>query len=381
MTYLDNAATSWPKPAAVTMGLIYGSRMCTSPGRGGHKLTDRAELAVYKCREAAAELFNVRDEQQVAFTYNATGALNMAIKGLCQKHARGGIVISGYEHNSVLRPCQALKARGMDLRVAHSPLFDRQAALGAVEAQIRPDTVLVIINHVSNVFGFILPIYEIGRLCKQRGIPYIIDASQSAGSIPVDFTGSGAACMCMPGHKGLLGGKGTGILICDGGENMATIVEGGTGSHSLEWEQPAVMPDRMESGTPNVEGIVSLYHGIKYVTSIGIQNIAAKERELASRAAAGLGGIPGIKTFYTDDDSLQTGVLSFVSPAVDSQSLGQRLAERDIAVRSGLHCAPLAHQSAGTLVSGTVRVSPGLFNSRRDVARLVRAVRGICGGG
>ena len=368
MIYLDSAATTFQKPPSVYRSVQWAMGHLGSPGRGGHPYAMRAAEAAFRCRERAAELFHVPDPERVIFTFNATHGLNIAIRSLVRRGSR--VVISGYEHNSVVRPLAAI---GAEVRVAHSPLFDRDAAVRAFERLIDERTDAVVVNHVSNVFGFILPVEEIADICHEWRVPLILDASQSAGVLPVDAQRLGAAFIAMPGHKGLYGPQGTGLLLASG--EAAPLLYGGSGSDSRSADMPAFLPDRLEAGTHNMPGIAGLAAGIAYVLQTGTSAILRHERTLIGRMADGLSGIPGVRVFRSKDMSLQAGVLSFEIDGLSAEEAGERLGEMGIAVRAGLHCAPLAHKTVGTLARGAVRASVSAFNSQRDVSALVDAVK------
>lgn len=372
MIYFDNGATTLQKPQGVGRAAEIAVATCANPGRGGHKPAQRAAQAVFGCRQLVARLLGVREPWRVVFTLNCTHALNIAIKSVLR---RGGhAVISGYEHNSVVRPLEALADRGVCYTVARGPLFDPEASLRAIEAAITPETRCVVLSHVSNVFGFVLPLEQVDALCKARGIALIVDAAQSAGVLPLDVdTLEAAAFVCMPGHKGLYGPQGTGVLICCKDDDLYSLMEGGTGSNSLEPTQPRFLPDIFESGTLNVPGIAGLAEGVRFVLGKGEKNILAHEKRLTAQLAEGLAGIEGVKAFYHPRH--QAGVLSFVCEGISPEEVAQGLGQRDICVRSGLHCAPLAHGSAGTLPEGTVRVSFSAFNTPLQVQQFLRALR------
>lgn len=372
MIYLDNAATTLRKPEPVYRAVRDVLRCGASAGRGSYPAAELAADCVFSCRTELCALFNVPSEEQVVFTHNATMALNMAIKGLLT--GSGEVVVSGYEHNAVARPLHALAARGVHFTPAISPLFDRRGVLDAFTRLITSDTALVVCTHVSNVFGMIFPIEEIDALCAARGVPLIIDASQSAGSLDLDFSALRAArFVCMPGHKGLYGPQGTGVLLCRD-SCAATLLEGGTGSDSASLEQPAYLPDRFEAGTQNAAGIAGLCEGVRFVRRQTPAAILLHEQQLISRAVHGLSAIPGVHCFAADDGS-QAGVLSFVTEHPDCTALAASLASGGIAVRAGLHCAALAHRTAGTDEHGTVRISVSAFSTADEIDALCSAVR------
>jgi len=366
MIYLDNAATTLIKPVSVASAMLQAMRSCASPGRGGHRAAMRAADTVFRCRESAAALFHVPEPERVVFTMNATHALNIAIGSLA--HAGTRVLISGYEHNAVTRP---LKKLGAEIIVAASPLFDRAACLEAFREKIA-DAELVVCTMVSNVFGFILPIREIAALCREKGVQLIVDASQAAGILDIDFEALGAAFVCMPGHKGLFGPQGTGILLC--GEDGEPLISGGSGSDSLLQEMPAYLPDRLEAGTHNVTGIAGLCAGIDYVRACGIGEICKKEQELLRYTEELLKKEEQIELFVGPEGS-QSGVLSLRIRGRDCDEAAAFLSEQNICLRSGLHCAPLAHRSAGTLQTGTLRLSFSPFVRKEEVKSCCKRIR------
>ena len=372
MIYLDCAATTLQKPPAVAAAMEDALETLASPGRGGHPAAMQAAAVAFRCREALAELFRVQGPEQVVFTQNATHALNIALKSLVGQGSR--VVISGYEHNAVTRPLAALRVRAA---VAAAPLFQPWAVVEAYDRLLRAGADAAVCCHVSNVFGFVQPVEEIAALCRRYQVPLIVDASQSAGVVPLDMEALGAAFIAMPGHKGLYGPQGTGVLLCGKGTAVRPLLEGGTGSESLRQEMPEFLPDRLEAGTHNMPGIAGLLAGVRYVAERGTGMICRRERELAQIAAEGLRAIPGIQVSAAPGLSAQAGVVSFTVDGRDVEAVGAALAERDIAVRAGLHCAPLAHRTGGTLATGTVRASFSDFNTPEEARRLVEAVRAL----
>lgn len=370
MIYFDAGATTLQKPEAVRRAMYQAVHTLSSPGRGSYPATRRAEETDLRCRMAAAELFHVDDPAHVVFTSCATHGLNIAIRTLVKPGSR--VVISGYEHNAVTRPLHAI--HNVEIAVADGPLFDPAAMLAQFRQALAQPADAVICTHVSNVFGYVLPVSDIAALCREKGVPFVLDASQSAGMLPVDMKALGAAFIAMPGHKGLYGPQGTGLLLC--GCEPAPLLRGGTGSQSLLQEMPAELPDRLEAGTHNMPGIAGLLEGLRFVQRQGVARIADYEGELGRYAAQRLADIPGVEVFSGPE---QTGVVSFRVSGWDCEELGEALASRGIALRAGLHCAPLAHRTAGTLETGTVRFSPSVFNRRQEVDRLTREVSGIVG--
>lgn len=346
MIYLDNGATSFHKPPQVLQAVCRAMRTCANPGRGGYAAAMEAGRIVYQCREEAAALFDALPEQ-VVFTGSCTQGLNMAIRTLVKPGAR--VLISGFEHNAVTRPLHLL---GADIRVAGRKLFDQDDTLEAFERQLRSGVDAAVFTHVSNVFGYILPVEQMAKLCRQYKVPFVMDAAQSAGMLPVSLKELGADFIAMPGHKGLLGPQGTGILLC--GRLPQIFLAGGTGSESLRQEMPEYLPDRAEAGTLNVPGISGLGAGIKYIRRQGTEAILRREQQMAQKCIRLLEK-RGYRVFSGQN---QSGTVSFV-PKGDCEEMADQLGALGIAVRAGLHCAPLAHESAGTLETGTVRISFG----------------------
>ena len=375
MIYLDSAATTLQKPPAVARAvysavthLARSARLWTSGGRPG--------------RRGCVSL-PVPGRPDVRRGRSGTGGLYQQCHPWTQsRHQDAGasgdrVVVSGYEHNAVTRPLHALGAR---MEVACGPLFAPQETLAAFETAVTAGTAAVVCTHVSNVFGYVLPVEEIAALCRRRGVPFVLDASQSAGVLPVSLRELGAAFVAMPGHKGLYGPQGTGLLLC--GELLpAPLLEGGTGSASARSEMPDFLPDRLEAGTHNMPGIAGLLEGLRFLQRAGLGRIRAHEEQLTALAARRLARLPGVRVFADPDQSCQTGVLSFQIQGVDSEEAGAALARRGIAVRAGLHCAPLAHQTAGTAELGTIRASFSAFNTPQEVLALVRAVSALPGKG
>ncbi len=366
MIYLDSAATSLIRPQAVEHAMLEAFRSMASPGRGAHSPAMRAAQTVFDCRCRAAKLFNLDEPERIVFTFNATHALNMAIGSLISASSR--VLVSGFEHNSVTRP---LKAYGADIIIAGRKLFDPADTLSDFESKI-PYADLVVCTHVSNVFGYILPIYEIARLCRKWKKPLIIDASQSAGVLEVDAGKLEADYIAMPGHKGLMGPQGTGILICK--DTPKPLLHGGSGSDSISPVMPDYLPDAAEAGTHNVCGIAGLSAGIDYILQRGIKSIGKHEREMKDRFVELMGDRQGFELFETAEQC-QSGVLSLRPDAGGCEELAAFLGERGVCVRGGLHCAPLAHKSAGSLESGTVRLSFSPFSCDEQLEQATRILK------
>ena len=346
MIYLDNGATSFHKPRTVAQAVTWAMAHCANPGRGGHSGAMTAAKTVYQCRETAAKMFDCQPEQ-VVFTSNCTHGLNLAIHSLVKPGSR--VAISGFEHNAVTRP---LYARNVQTVVAGRKLFDWEDTLSRFEDALKSGVSAAVFTHCSNVFGYILPVQEMALLCRRYGVPFILDAAQSAGVLPVSLNGLGAEFIAMPGHKGLLGPQGTGLLLCGGAAKP--LMQGGTGSSSKSQKMPEDLPDMLEAGTLNVPGIAGLHQGLRYLMKNGIEQIQSREVNAAKLCVNGLKKL-GLQVFAGEN---QGGTVSFVGDR-DCEDLAEELGKRGVAVRAGLHCAPLAHESAGTLDTGTVRVSFG----------------------
>lgn len=359
MIYLDSGATSFRKPACVYRAAEKAMRSCANPGRGGYEAAMEASRQLYRCRENGAKLFRCRPEQ-VVLTGSCTHGLNIAIRSLVKPG--GKVAVSGFEHNAVVRPLYAL---GAEVTVAGRKLFDRDDTLEEFQRTLKTADAAVF-THVSNVFGYILPVEEMAALCRQRGVPFIIDAAQSAGTLPVDFEKLGADFIAMPGHKGLLGLQGTGLLLCrDKGQ---PLLYGGTGSASLSREMPEDLPERLEAGTMNVPGFAALAEGMEYLSRVGTETIRQREHRQLRRCVRGLRNL-GMEVFSGPD---QASTVSF-RPGMDCEEAAELLARQGIAVRAGLHCAPVAHESAGTVETGTVRVSFGFDAANAQTDAFLRA--------
>ena len=361
MIYLDTAATSLRKPQEVPRAMVSAMARCASPGRGGHPPAAAAAELVFRCREALAEFFPVPSPEQVVLTMNATHGLNIAIRHLAGPGTR--VAVSGYEHNAVMRPLYDVGARVEILRAppfAGAELAERfAAALDRAE--------LCVCNHVSNVFGNILPVEAIAGLCREKGVPFILDASQSAGVLPVDFTTLGAAYIAMPGHKGLLGPQGTGVLLC--GDVPPWLMSGGTGMDSRSAAMPDYLPERLEPGTHNVPGAAGLLAGVNFLAQKGLGRIAAHETRMIRLLARELDGWGGGRAVVSPDGREQAGVLSVIHPRLDCEEVAAALGRAGVCVRGGLHCAPQAHITAGDVERGSVRFSVGPWTTPGEIRR------------
>lgn len=345
MIYLDNGATSFPKPQEVSQAVARAMEQGANPGRGGYGAAMEAGNLVLNCREAAGRLFHCKPEQ-VVLTANCTQGLNIAIGSLIKEGDR--VLISGFEHNAVVRP---LYARKVDLRIAGRRLFQWEEILDSFRRELRRGVDAAVFTYVSNVFGYILPVEKLAALCREAGVPFILDAAQAAGSLKVSME-LGADFIAMPGHKGLLGPQGTGLLLC--GQPGKPLLYGGTGSQSRSHEMPQDLPERLEPGTLNVPGAAGLAAGISIVERKGTDAIFRREHTQAEKLSRDLCNL-GFRVFAGEH---QGGTVSFQGKR-DCEEIAAYLGKRGIAVRAGLHCAPLAHESAGTIAQGTVRVSFG----------------------
>lgn len=373
MIYLDNAATTWPKPESVYQAVDDCLRtLGANPGRGGHSMARAGGMLLYETREALAELFGITDANQLAFTHNATDAINMAVCGII--NPGDTLVTTAMEHNAVARSVRAAEAGGAKaIIVPCNP--DGQLDIAAMAAAIRQKPKAVIMSHASNVAGTILPVAEVGTLTRQLGVTLVVDAAQTAGVEAIDVNAMGIDMLAFSGHKGLLGPQGTGGLYVREGIAVRPLRTGGTGSLSESDIQPDFMPDRLESGTPNTPGIAGLKAGAAFILATGRAAIQARELALTGQLLAGLKAIAGVRLHGLPGMKDRTAVVSFTLDGKDSGQLAHVL-DRDygIACRAGLHCAPWAHRTLGTLKTGTVRFSPGYFNTEKEIEQAIVAV-------
>ncbi|MDD2732708.1 MAG: aminotransferase class V-fold PLP-dependent enzyme [Desulfuromonadaceae bacterium] len=371
--YLDNAATSFPKPDTVHEAVLHAMRTVgASPGRGGYRQSLEAGRILFQAREAVAGLFSIPDSSRVIFTQNATGALNLALQGTLV--AGDHVITTSMEHNSLLRPLYALQNNGIELSIVPAG-SDGVVSVEAIHHALQVNTRMIAVNHVSNVCGAIQPIQELAEICRRCGALFLVDAAQSAGYLPINVEKYAIDLLAVPGHKGLLGPGGTGLLYVAPHVQLKPVVYGGTGTHSTAEEQPQVMPDGFEAGTHNLPGIAGLLAGIAFIGDVGISVIHQHERALLSLVEQALREISGVTIYGPENPSDRCSVLSFTASGVDSVLLATELDYGfDIAVRAGLHCAPLAHRTLGTLPGGTVRISPGWFTTREEIAFFSNAV-------
>lgn len=376
MIYFDNGATSFPKPKSVINAVNYAMNNCANPGRSGHRLSIKSSELIFECRENLARLFDTDNAENIIFTGNCTTALNTVIKGTLKSGDH--VIISSLEHNAVLRPVAALEKQGVSFSVAQVVQGDDEQTIANFRELINSKTKMIICTHASNVFGIKLPVKRIGAMCKIYGILFCVDAAQTAGIEDISLKNCDIDYLCTAGHKGLYGPMGTGILIINSKHTPDSLVQGGTGSFSADIDQPGVLPDKYESGTPNVSGIAGLNEGVKFVLRRGTGNISSHELQLAKLLYDGLSGI-GRAELYTDSPTSgnYAPVVSFNIKNMDCEEVAERLNKNNIAVRSGLHCAPLAHKSMGTLEKGTVRAVISAFNNRAQVNYFLNVVNKI----
>ena len=378
MIYLDNAATSFPKPSAVICEQERCMRdYCGNPGRGSHALALAAAEKIYECRTEIADFFGGAGAEQVVFTMNTTMALNMAIKGLL--HRGDHVLISDMEHNAVFRPIYKLAREGvisydifptMTLDPSRSP----EAICKGIEARIRPNTRMLVCAHASNICSAVLPLEEIGRLCRRFGIFFVVDAAQSAGHLPINVESMGISALCAPGHKGLLGPQGSGFLLWGKDVTADTLLEGGSGFNSLEGSMPDEAPERFEAGTLPTPAIAGLCEGIRTVRRIGMASIEHHKREINRHIAECLSKMPQIHVYAPMH---QGSILLFNAEGITADRMGQELNQRGFCVRSGYHCSALGHATLHTSPGGAVRVSPSLFNLHEQAEVFAKAVYAI----
>ncbi len=373
--YLDNAATSWPKPEPVIHAMKqFNDLIGSNPGRSGHHSSIDAGRILFNTREILAQLFGVSDPLRIAFTSNITHSLNIVILGLLQPGDH--VITTSIEHNAVMRPLRELETRGVELTIiecGRSGMLDPEK----IHKLIKPNTKLMISTHASNVSGTILPIAEIGKITSEYGIPFCVDSAQTAGILDIDVEKSNIDILCFTGHKGLYGPMGTGGLYIkkDLERTIRPLMFGGTGSRSEFEIQPDFMPDKYESGTLNTIGIAGLYAGVKFITDTGIEKIRTKENVLLKRFLDGISELKNIILYGTDEEKDRVAVSSFniegLSPSDTSFFLDEKYG---ILTRPGLHCAPSAHKTIGTFPTGTNRISFGYFNTDEEIDAAIKAI-------
>ena len=377
MIYLDNAATSFPKPERVYDEMNRCMKeYCANPGRGGHALSILSGRAVLDVREIVCNFFNINNPMQLCFTKNATEALNIAIYGLLSQGDH--VITTSMEHNSVIRPLKTMERDlGLEISIIKGDEYG-EIDPNTIVKEIRKNTKLIISTLSSNVNGIILPVNEIGRIAREQGISFLVDGSQGAGTIKIDVQESNIDLLAFPGHKGLLGPQGTGGLYVREGILLKAIVQGGTGSHSENLYQPEWMPDLLESGTLNTPGIVGLGYGIEFINSFGLENLKTYKHLLIKRLYEGIEGLKGIKIYSKNHLEKNSGILAMNFEEVDSTEVSYALDKAyQIATRAGIHCAPLAHETLGTSNTGIVRLSVGCFNKIEEIDLVIEALTEI----
>ncbi|MBO5066383.1 MAG: aminotransferase class V-fold PLP-dependent enzyme [Clostridia bacterium] len=375
MIYLDNAATSYPKPASV-INAVKNSLVCygANPGRSGHDFSVKTANIVYEARKALNDFFNGDGAELVSFTQNCTQALNTAVKGFLKKGDH--VVISSLEHNSVVRPLETLKVRGIIDYSVFDVTLNKETTLCNFINAFMPETRLCVVTAVSNVFGDILPLAQLSEIAHSKGAKLFVDGAQGAGIIPVDMKKQGIDCLCIPGHKGLSGPMGIGAILHKN-IDFEPLVYGGTGSESFNLLQPRDYPERLEGGTINVPGVCGLLQGLRFIEAKGINSILKSETEICDEIIYGLKRIEGVEIYRPKGDIKYAPLVSFNVNALHSETVSALLNKGGVAVRGGYHCAPLAHISRGTKSTGTVRISPSASTCKKDINILLNLVRKI----
>jgi len=374
--YFDNAATSYPKPEGVARAMVrFSTEVGASPGRSGHRLAVEAGRIVFEARERIAQLFGMKDSSRVVFGSNATEGINLGLQGLLRP--RDHVITSSMEHNSVMRPLRAMMRKGLEVTVlprSREGLLDPQE----VRKAVKKNTKMVVLNHASNVVGTLQPLPEIGKICREKGVLFFVDAAQSAGAVPLDMEKERIDLLAFTGHKALFGPQGTGGLVI--GERveekeLVPMKRGGTGSRSEMEEQPDFLPDLCESGTPNTVGLAGLLAGLDFVLKEGVERIRGHEIGLTDRLLRGLLETPGVTVYGPRDGRKQTATVSFNLRSMAPSEAGLRLDEEfGILCRVGLHCSPSSHRTLGTFPEGTIRFGLSYFTRPEEVDRALEAV-------
>ncbi len=372
MIYFDNSATTFPKPQSVTNAVFTAmKKFGANPGRSGHTMSRESGRIVESCRQTAMNMFGASAPENVVFTLNCTMAINMVIKGLLKKGDH--VVTSCLEHNAVMRPLNKLEKEGV-ITYTKARVYpcDNDKTVDSFRKAINSKTALIITTHASNVWGIKMPIERIAALCKVYGIPILVDGAQSAGIIPINTQKFGIDYLALAGHKGLYGPMGTGMLITDKGKTLDTIIEGGTGTSSMILCQPKEMPQKFESGTPNLAGICGLKAGMDFVNSKGIENIFRHETQIVTHLYENMKKINKLRLYMPRPTAEYfVPLISFNFDGKISDEVGKFLDSNGIEVRTGLHCSPSAHEFAGTSKQGVVRVSPSVFSTMQEADRLI----------
>lgn len=376
MIYLDNGATSFPKPPSVIRESVHCmENYAVNAGRGAHRLSLKAAEKIWETRSLIGQLFHIQSPERIVFTQNCTEAINTGMKGLLE--IGDDIIISDMEHNSVYRPAVSLQKKGVRTLFARSER-DGTVSPDEVLRQITPRTRLICIQHASNVGGGVNPIGEIGRVARERGIPFMVDAAQTAGKTSIDVDRDNIDLLAFPGHKGLMGPPGTGGLYIREGLDIPPMREGGTGGNSESSFMPDFLPDRLEGGTVNLTGIAGLCGGVRFVLRHGEDAIGRYERNLVNRFIEGMKGVTGVRMLGPHDINKRIGLVSLSFPDLESTEISRILDKKyGICVRAGLHCSPLAAKRFDVLKGGSLRFSPGVFNTVAEIDYAIGALKNI----
>ncbi len=373
MIYLDNAATSYPKPKVVLRAMVECMRdYCGNPGRSGHHMSMKTGEEIYKTRRELGKLFSIGDSSRIVFVSNTTDALNLGIKGTLESGDH--VITTSMEHNSVLRPLKALEDSGVETTIVKCE-GDGSLNIESLRKEIRQNTKLIVCTHASNVTGTIIPIKEIGEIARCHNILFLVDAAQSAGAVPIDVVKMNIDLLAIPGHKGLLGPMGTGALYVNEKVRLKPMKQGGTGTKSRDLNHPLEFPDGYEAGTVNAPGIIGLGHSSGYVSKVGINNIRAHEEGLIASLDEALRNMKGVIVYGPWDYRRKTGIVLFNLDHMNCEEVCEKLnSDYGIACRGGYHCAALAHKTIGTYNTGAVRLSVGPFNTRKEISTAIEAI-------
>lgn len=376
MIYLDNGATSFPKPRGMVEAMTRCmTEYCGNPGRSGHMYSMRTGDGVYNARKKLGKLFNIPDYSRIVFTSNTTGALNQGICGTLKEGDH--VVTTSMEHNSVLRPLKSLEARGIEHTIV---MCDKTGLVNLrdIKEAIKENTKMIVCTHASNVVGTIQPIREIGELAHRNNLIFMVDGAQTGGVLPINVSDMNIDMLAMPGHKGLLGPMGTGFLYVREGIEATPLLSGGTGSASKDRRQPRDMPDGFEAGTVNAPGIIGLGYSADMLLRIGVSNIYEKEHELTVLLDHELRNMKNVVVYGPEDVSKKVGIVTFNIKGKSCEQVADELSEvYGIAARAGFHCAGLAHRTIGTWNQGAVRLSLGVFNTKMQIKTAIEAVNKI----
>ncbi len=379
LIYLDNAATTFPKPKEMVRAMASClETYCGNPGRSGHSMSMRTAEEIFKARVELCELLGIEDGERIIFTSNATESLNLAIKGILHHQMTNGlrphIITTAMEHNSVLRPLKELENQGAEITIIPCAK-DGTIDVNCITSHIRANTRLIVCTHASNVTGTIMPIEEIGKISKSNNIPFLVDASQTVGAFPMDIKTQDIDLLVAPGHKSLLGPQGTGILYVKEGIHLHHLKHGGTGTYSQMLDQPADYPDGYEAGTINAPGIIGLGASVKFINKIGVENIKAQEEEMLYLLDTNLRNMKNIICYGPTDTRRKTAIITVNVKNKNCEEVARILNTRyNIAVRAGFHCAPFAHKTIGTDETGALRMSIGAFTSKNEIKHTINAM-------